>query len=77
MLQIFMTDLCFNSTDNEVLIGVFGRAGYQNYYKRKLVNSIGFIIFNKSTLAVRTAGVNILKTLGMYSSMLTCQFAPL
>ncbi|KZT67978.1 hypothetical protein DAEQUDRAFT_739061 [Daedalea quercina L-15889] len=42
--------------DTEVLLAVFGYAGYQNYYKRKMINSIGFIIFDQKSIAVRAAG---------------------
>jgi hypothetical protein len=37
---------------------MFGRAGYQDYYKRKQINMIGFIIFDKSTCKTRTFGVS-------------------
>jgi len=40
----------------EILLTVFGRAGYQDLYKRKLVDSIGFVIFDQTSLAVRVEG---------------------
>ncbi|KAH9913699.1 uncharacterized protein BXZ73DRAFT_106878 [Epithele typhae] len=42
--------------DNEVLVAVFGRAGMHSYYKRELVNSIGFVIFDTVGIKTRTAG---------------------
>ncbi|KAH9921863.1 uncharacterized protein B0H18DRAFT_1121164 [Fomitopsis serialis] len=48
---------------SEILLAVFGRAGYQNSYKRKMVNSIGFVIFDQSSLAVRVEGVSAAVTL--------------
>ncbi|KAH9831521.1 uncharacterized protein C8Q71DRAFT_861552 [Rhodofomes roseus] len=41
---------------NEIVLAVFGRAGYQTFYERKLVNSLGFVIYDQSTLAVRVEG---------------------
>jgi hypothetical protein len=40
------------------VISIFGRAGYQDYYKSKQINMIGFIIFDKSTCKMRTFGVS-------------------
>lgn len=45
-------------TASESLVGVFGRAGYQDNYHRELVNSIGFVIFDKDTALTRVAGVS-------------------
>ncbi|KAI0329341.1 hypothetical protein GY45DRAFT_1325122 [Cubamyces sp. BRFM 1775] len=41
---------------NERLVGVFGRAGNQSYYKRALVNSISFVIFDSAKCTTRTVG---------------------
>ncbi|KAI0635435.1 hypothetical protein C8Q77DRAFT_1255848 [Trametes polyzona] len=41
---------------NEVLVGVTGRAGTQSYYKRDLINSIGFVIFDTAKATTRTVG---------------------
>ncbi|KAI0688931.1 hypothetical protein C8Q76DRAFT_698612 [Earliella scabrosa] len=41
---------------NEVLVGVFGRAGPQTAYKRDLINELNFAIYNKATGTLRTAG---------------------
>jgi hypothetical protein len=43
--------------DLEVVTSVFGRAGYQDYYRRKMINSIGFAIFDRKTCTTRTIGV--------------------
>ncbi|KAJ3552012.1 hypothetical protein NM688_g4381 [Phlebia brevispora] len=40
----------------ENVISVFGRAGYQTYYKRNMVNSIGFVIFDQERATVRVVG---------------------
>lgn len=42
----------------EILINVFGRAGYQSYYKREMVNNIGFVIFDTAKGTTRTVGVS-------------------
>lgn len=39
----------------EIVLAVYGRAGYQDYYKRKMINSINFIIFDQETIT-RVAG---------------------
>ena len=41
----------------ETVIGAFGRAGWQSYYGRNMVNSIGFVIFDSATATSRIAGV--------------------
>ncbi|KAI0828476.1 hypothetical protein BC628DRAFT_1362786 [Trametes gibbosa] len=41
---------------NEILVGVYGRAGTQSYYGRELISQISFIIFNTSTAATRVVG---------------------
>ncbi|KAI0666497.1 hypothetical protein C8Q78DRAFT_934067, partial [Trametes maxima] len=41
---------------NERLVGVFGRAGLQSYYRRELISSISFVIFDASTTATRIVG---------------------
>ncbi|KAI0635434.1 hypothetical protein C8Q77DRAFT_1156721 [Trametes polyzona] len=41
---------------NEVLVGVFGRAGPQAYYKRDLVNNIGFVIYDTAKASTRIVG---------------------
>ncbi|EKM52142.1 uncharacterized protein PHACADRAFT_199635 [Phanerochaete carnosa HHB-10118-sp] len=43
-------------SSSESLVGVFGRAGYQDNYGRAMVNNIGFVIFDKSTATTRVAG---------------------
>ncbi|THG98107.1 hypothetical protein EW026_g4019 [Hermanssonia centrifuga] len=43
-------------SDDESLVGVFGRAGPQTYYKRDMINNIGFVFFNDKTDTVRTVG---------------------
>ncbi|EPT05476.1 hypothetical protein FOMPIDRAFT_1094089, partial [Fomitopsis schrenkii] len=42
--------------DAEVLVGIFGRAGYNTSYKRKMILSIGFTIFDNETATVRVEG---------------------
>ena len=54
------TDRGAINLDTEVLLAVFGRAGNQPFYKRDLVVSIGFVILDRSSLAVRVAGVRAL-----------------
>ena len=44
-------------TANEILVAVFGRAGFQSYYSRNMINNIGFVIFDTVTESVRIAGV--------------------
>ena len=44
---------------NEVLVGVFGRAGPQTAYKRDLINEINFAIYNKATGTLRVVGVSV------------------
>ncbi len=48
----------FSFSDDESLVGVFGRAGPQTYYKRDMINNIGFVFFNDKTDTVRTVGVS-------------------
>ncbi|EIW56222.1 uncharacterized protein TRAVEDRAFT_86104, partial [Trametes versicolor FP-101664 SS1] len=45
-----------NFSTTEILINVFGRAGYQSYYKREMVNNIGFVIFDTAKGTTRTVG---------------------
>ncbi|EPT05478.1 hypothetical protein FOMPIDRAFT_1044812 [Fomitopsis schrenkii] len=43
--------------DAEVLVGIFGRAGYQtSSTEHKVIGSIGFTIYNTETATVRTEG---------------------
>ena len=42
---------------NEILAAAFGRAGYQSYYERDMLNNIGFVIFDTINQSVRIAGV--------------------
>ena len=37
---------------------MFGRAGLQTYYKREMVNSIGFVIFDTVKWTARVEGVS-------------------
>ncbi|KAJ3557771.1 hypothetical protein NM688_g1287 [Phlebia brevispora] len=41
---------------HETLVGVFGRAGFQTEYERKLITNIGFMLFDSQLAAVRVAG---------------------
>ncbi|KAI0688950.1 hypothetical protein C8Q76DRAFT_803399 [Earliella scabrosa] len=41
---------------NEVLVGVFGRAGFQTYYRRDMINELNFAIYDKATGTLRVAG---------------------
>ncbi|KAI0710573.1 hypothetical protein C8Q76DRAFT_67615 [Earliella scabrosa] len=41
---------------NEILVGVFGRAGMQRFYKREMVNQIGFVICDLGTCEIRKVG---------------------
>ncbi|KAI0653863.1 hypothetical protein C8Q70DRAFT_1058977 [Cubamyces menziesii] len=41
---------------DERLVGVYGRAGNQTYYKRALVNNINFVIFDTAKGTTRTVG---------------------
>lgn len=43
--------------DDESLVGVFGRAGFQSSYSRNLINSIGFVIFDAKHATTRIVGV--------------------
>ncbi len=45
------------SAATEVILAIYGRAGYQNYYKRKLINSMSFVIFDEATASSRIEGV--------------------
>ncbi|KAI9062537.1 hypothetical protein FKP32DRAFT_1604047 [Trametes sanguinea] len=47
-------DVTFNK--NERLVGVFGRAGYQTFYKRDMINNINFVIFDTAAGTTRVAG---------------------
>jgi len=40
----------------EVIVAIYGRAGYQDYYKRKLINSISFVIFDEKSVTSRVEG---------------------
>ena len=44
-------------TASEIVAAVFGRAGYQTYYARDMLNNIGFVIFDTIKESVRIAGV--------------------
>ena len=44
---------------NEVLVGVFGRAGFQTYYRRDMINQLNFAIYDKATGTLRVAGVSV------------------
>ncbi|KZT00961.1 uncharacterized protein LAESUDRAFT_664963 [Laetiporus sulphureus 93-53] len=46
---------CF-STATEVILAIYGRAGYQNYHKCKLINSMSFVIFDKATATSHIEG---------------------
>ena len=46
------------STENERLVGVFGRAGPQSYYKQDKVNNISFVIFDAAKGTTRVEGVS-------------------
>ena len=48
----------FFSTENERLVGVFGRAGPQSYYKQDKVNNISFVIFDTAKGTTRVEGVS-------------------
>lgn len=37
---------------------MFGRAGLQTFYKRDMINSIGFVIFDEETATSRVVGVS-------------------
>lgn len=41
----------------EVLVGVFGRAGWHEYYKREMVVDIGFVVFDAAQETTRVVGV--------------------
>ncbi|OJT05926.1 hypothetical protein TRAPUB_3216 [Trametes pubescens] len=41
---------------NEVLVGVFGRAGHHDFYKREMVVDIGFVIFDAAEETTRIVG---------------------
>ena len=45
-------------TANEIVAAVFGRAGYQTYYARDMLNNIGFVIFDTVQESTRIAGVS-------------------
>ncbi|KZT10239.1 uncharacterized protein LAESUDRAFT_809946 [Laetiporus sulphureus 93-53] len=44
-----------NLQDSEIILAIYGRAGYQNFYKQKLINSINFIIFDQQTSSFRVS----------------------
>ena len=50
--------MSFFSTENERLVGVFGRAGPQTYYKQDMVNNISFVIFDAAKGTTRIEGVS-------------------
>ncbi|KZT10240.1 uncharacterized protein LAESUDRAFT_644403 [Laetiporus sulphureus 93-53] len=43
--------------DSEIILAIYGRAGYQYFYKQKLINSIDFIIFDQQNASWRVLGV--------------------
>ena len=43
---------------NEVLAAVYGREGYMPYYKRNMVTSVSFVVFDTNTEKSRTVGVS-------------------
>ena len=43
---------------NEVLAAVYGREGYMPYYKRNMVTSVSFVVFDTKTEKSRTVGVS-------------------
>ena len=43
---------------SEIVAAVFGRAGYQTYYARDMLNNIGFVIFDTVQESTRIAGVS-------------------
>ena len=42
---------------------MFGRAGKQRFYKRDMVNQIGFVICDLNTCDIRKVGVSVLATI--------------
>lgn len=44
--------------DSERVVTVFGRAGMQSFYKREMINSLGFVIFDAETATSRVVGVS-------------------
>ncbi|EIW53318.1 uncharacterized protein TRAVEDRAFT_23706 [Trametes versicolor FP-101664 SS1] len=40
----------------EVLVGVFGRAGWHEYYKREMVVDLGFVVFDAAQETTRIVG---------------------
>ena len=46
------------SIANEIVSAVFGRAGHQSFYKREMINSIGFVIFDTMKGTTRVEGVS-------------------
>ncbi|KAH9913697.1 uncharacterized protein BXZ73DRAFT_106876 [Epithele typhae] len=40
----------------EIVAAVFGRAGYQTYYEREMINNVGFVIFDTDKATTRIAG---------------------
>ena len=54
-----MSHILFVPAD-EVLVGVFGRAGMQSYYKREMINSIGFVVLDPEKQSVRVVPVSLI-----------------
>lgn len=44
--------------ETEVLVGVFGRAGWHEYYKREMVVDLGFVVFDAAQETTRIVGVS-------------------
>ncbi len=53
---------------NEVLVGVFGRAGHHDFYKREMVVDIGFVIFDAAEETTRIVGVRTFSLSTVYPS---------
>ena len=56
---------------SEIVAAVFGRAGYQTYYARDMLNNIGFVIFDTVQESTRIAGVSCPPIGNGYGRLLT------
>ncbi|KZT10246.1 uncharacterized protein LAESUDRAFT_721581 [Laetiporus sulphureus 93-53] len=46
----------FDLKESEMILAIYGRAGYQDVYKQKLVNRMSFVIFDQHTGDTRVLG---------------------
>lgn len=47
-----------NVSENDILVGVFGKAGHHPYYNRDMICQLGLVIFEANFGRVRIVGVS-------------------